>query len=365
VKTTVLYLLLLSCIHLTGWSQPLASLEFLSLHPKPVIGKNTPGASDNKFGFEGGTARKVGGTYYLFSTEVFDIPKTAAVRMAIWKSTDGISFRKHSVILSTNRNWQDSTYQMSPWSPITVFDTGRNVWSVFYVGYRRKPNSTNVFNMSGRIFRLDSKVKGVNGIGGPYKPGGRLMIGGKPDWFEGPGEIVSFYPYKVANEWWGFYGANSVPSHVDASGTLDPNAKNIFYAALIKSEGGLTDKWVRQSSLNPVKMDPEFIENTVVTKIHDSLYIAVYDGANAQEISYACSKDGIRWGLEQLIRIPGAPAIIKASRTPLCLIGEGKGVYTIYFTAFDGDNPKKIEPLWHDGYGNVWRMQVKLVEGKM
>ena len=46
-------------------------------------------------------------------------------------------------------------------------------------------------------------------------------------------------------------------------------------------------------------------------------------------------------------------------------INEGKGVYTIYFTAFDGDNPKKIEPLWHDGYGNVWRMQVKLVEGKM
>jgi hypothetical protein len=296
---------------------------------------------------------------------VFDIPKTAAVRMAIWKSTDGISFRKHSVILSTNRNWQDSTYQMSPWSPITVFDTGRNVWSVFYVGYRRKPNSTNVFNMSGRIFRLDSKVKGVNGIGGPYKPGGRLMIDGKPDWFEGPGEIVSFYPYQVANEWWGFYGANSVPSHVDASGTLDPNAKNIFYAALIKSEGGLTDKWVRQSSLNPVKMDPEFIENTVVTKIHDSLYIAVYDGANAQEISYACSKDGIRWGLEQLIRIPGAPAMIKASRTPLCLINEGKGVYTIYFTAFDGNNPKKMEPLWHDGYGNVWRMQVKLLEGKM
>jgi hypothetical protein len=42
----------------------------------------------------------------------------------------------------------------------------------FHVGYRRKLNSTNVFNMSGRIFRLDSKVKGMAGIAGPYAEGG-------------------------------------------------------------------------------------------------------------------------------------------------------------------------------------------------
>jgi hypothetical protein len=365
VKTSFFYLFLLSCVHHTGWSQSIASLEFLSLYPRPVIGKYTPGTSDNKFGFEGGTVRKVRGTYYLFSTEVFDTPKTAAVRMAIWTSKDGVSFRKHSVIASTNRNWNDSTYRMSPWSPMTVFDPERNVWSVFHVGYRRKPNSTNVFNMSGRIFRLDSKVKGINGIAGPYTAGVLLNIDKKPDWFEGPGEIVSFYPYKIGNEWWGFYGANSVPDHVDANGTSNPNAKNIFYAALAKSEGGLADKWVRQSHLNPVLMDPEFVENTVVTKIHDSLYVALYDGANEQEISYACSKDGIHWEKEQLIRIPNAPKAIKNTRTPLCLIDEGKGVYTIYFTAFDGDNPGRVEPLWHDGYAHVWKMQVKLKENKM
>jgi hypothetical protein len=112
-------------------------------------------------------------------------------------------------------------------------------------------------------------------------------------------------------------------------------------------------------------MDPEFVENPVVTKIHDSLYIALYDGANAEkQISYACSRDGIRWGKEQAVRIPDAPALIGSTRTPMCLIHEGKGVYTIYFTAFDGLNPEKVEPLWHNGYGNVWRMQVTLAEGK-
>jgi hypothetical protein len=89
----------------------------------------------------------------------------------------------------------------------------------------------------------------------------------------------------------------------------------------------------------------------------------LYDGANAQEISYACSRDGIHWGKEQLIHIPGAPKAIKSSRTPLCLIDEGKGLYTIYFTAFDGVNPDQVEPLRHDGYGQVWRMRVRLVAG--
>ncbi|HLP38191.1 hypothetical protein [Lacibacter sp.] len=346
-----------------GFTQvPTARLEFVSLYPKPVIDQAHPDAADVKFGFEGGTAHKVAGTYYLFTTEIFDTPKTAAVRLAVWKSRNGITFKKHSVIVSTNRDWNDTTNRMSPWSPMAVFDTERNVWSVFHVGYRRKSNSTNVFNMSGRIFRYDSKVKGIRGIGGPYVEGGWLDIDKKPDWFEGPGEIVSFYPYKIGKEWWGFYGANSVPNHVDAVGNVNPNAKNIFYAALVKSQGILTDKWVRQSQLNPVLIDPEFVENSVVTKIHDSLYINLYDGANKHEISYACSKDGIHWGKEQLIEIPDAPLDIKHTRTPLCLIREKDGLYSIYFTAFDGKNPDKVEPLWHNGYGKVWRMIVRLTE---
>ena len=48
-------------------------------------------------------------------------------------------------------------------------------------------------------------------------------------------------------------------------------------------------------------------------------------------------------------------------RTPLGLINEGNHIYTIYFTAFDGDNPQKVLPLWHNGFGNVGMMKVKLV----
>ncbi len=218
------------------------SLVVVSLDAKPIVKAGDPGTEDNKFGFETGTCRKVNGVYYLFTTEVFDEPKTAAVRIAIWKSIDGLKFQKYSVIVETNRNWEDTTNRMSPWQPNAVFDSVRNVWSVFHVGYKRKQNSSNVFNRSGRIFRYDSQVKGMEGIGGPYKEGDWLNLDRKPEWWEGPGEIVSFYPYKVGNEWWAFYGGNSVPEHVEAKAVLNPNVKNVFYAGLVKSEGGLTDK---------------------------------------------------------------------------------------------------------------------------
>jgi hypothetical protein len=31
---------------------------------------------------------------------------------------------------------------------------------------------------------------------------------------------------------------------------------------------------------------------------------------------------------------------------------------------FAGNNADKVEPLWHDGYGQVGRMQVRLMPGK-
>jgi len=341
--------------------RPLAELQMVSIHPQPVIGKGYKGAEDNQFGFEGGTCVKVQGVYYLFTTEVFDVPKTAATRLALWTSKNGLNFDRQFTLVETNRDWNDTTHRMSPWSPMVVYDTEREVWSVFHVGYRRKANSTNVFNMSGKIFRYDSQVKGKKGIGGPYQEGGWVKMEGKPDWWEGPGQILSFYPYRIGKEWWAIYGSNNVPQHVDSDGSGgDPNVKNVFYAGLAKAKGGLTSEWERKLKLNPLKINEVFIENSVVTQVASHLYINVYDGGKKDEIAYACSRDGIHWGKEQVIKLKNPPAWLKTPRTPLCIIDEGKGIYTIYFTAFDGINPDKVEPQWHQGFGSVGRIQVRL-----
>lgn len=337
-------------------------LQLLSINPQPVIGKKTKGAENIRFGFEGGTCIKIKNTYYLFTTEIFDVPKTAAVRLALWQSDDGLHFKRTYQLAETNYNWNDtSSNLMSPWSPMLTFDTNKDRWSVFHVGYSRKPGSPDVYNMRGRIRRYDSKVPGQKGISGPYKSGGWLNIAEKGASWEGAAGAVSFSAYKVGKAWYGFLGTNTVPVIQDSTGLGgSAEGKSYFRASLVKANT-LSGRWERVDSLNPVLMDPEFIENIIVTKVNDSLYIAVYDGANMREMSYAVSVDGIHWGKEKLLSLQNAPNWIYSMRTPLGLIDEGNNVYTIFFTAFDGNNSEKILPLWHNGYGNVGKMQVKLI----
>lgn len=340
-------------------------LEVISLHPTPVIGKATKGAEDNKFGFEGGTVQKIKDRYYLFSTEIFDNPKTAKVRLALWMSKDGLTFLKQQVLISTNNNWNDKTYNMSPWSPMSVFDEDTQRWNIFYVGYRRKPNSADVFNMSGKIRRLEASKKGRDGINSTYINKGLIRMTSQPDPWEGPAELVSFYPYKAAGQWYAFYGSNTVPPEQTGSMSEPKKGntpKSLFWVGLATPiDNKLSGSWKRLSAMNPVLMDSTFMENPVVTKVSDSLYVNLYDGANKHEFSYSLSKDGIHWDKEKLIRLSNAPEWIYMTRTPLCLIPEGDNVFTIYFTAFDGDNSKQILPIWHNGYGNIGMMKVKLI----
>jgi hypothetical protein len=339
-------------------------LQFVSLHQEPVIGKTSKGVENNKFGFEGGTAHKVNGKYYIFSTEVFDNPKTSAVRLSQWESTDGIKFTKIQELAETNYNWNDTTYNMSPWSPMCVYDAKDERWNIFYVGYKRKPKATDIWNMSGRIRRLVASKKGIEGITSTYLDKGLIDMPGPADKWEGPAEIVSFYPYQVGNEWFAFYGSNTAPEFIDplSKPQENNNAKILFWVGLAKSNNnGLSGKWERLTKTNPVLMDPEFMENPIVTKVNDSLYIAIYDGGNKHEISYAVSKDGLNWGKEKLIALKNVPKWLDTTRTPLCLINEGEDNYTIYFTAFDSVNPENTPPLWHDGFGNVGMLKVKLV----
>lgn len=337
------------------------SLELVELNPNPIIKAGDPGTENNKYGYEGGTAYKVGNRYYIFSTEVFDDPKTANVRMVLWESDNGNDFSKTRIIAKSNGDWNDSTYRMAPWSPMAVFDDELNRWSIFHVGYKRKPNATDPWNMSGRIHRYDSEKKGMEGISGPYVEGEWLNISKKGDDWEGPAELVSFFPYKVGKEWYAFYGSNSASGYIDPISKPQDNnsAKILFWVGLAKASN-LTGEWKRISEKNPVLMDPEFIENPIVTKINDNLYLVVYDGGNKHAISYSWSRDGIEWQKEQLIQLPNAPEWLNAIRTPLGLIDEGNNEFTLYFTAFDGINPNKDLPLWHDGFGNIGKVKVKL-----
>jgi hypothetical protein len=339
-------------------------LTVTSVDAAPIVGPDTPGTQGNRFGFEGGTAQKVGGRYYIFTTEVFDEPKTCASRLVLWDSDDGTTFTRRQVLAETNYDWADTTsHRMSPWSPMSVYDPIEERWSVFFVAYSRKPGSEQPYNMSGLIGRLDSTTPSEEGISGPYEDKGFVDIDEVGDSWEGPARLVSFFPYLVDGRWLAFFGSNSAPTFIDPQ-TM-PQADNVqkilFHVGLAEGKA-LDGRWTRLSALNPVLMDPEFIENPVVTRIRPDLYAVVYDGANKTEISYAFSTDGITWQPEQLMHLPEVPGWLDAVRTPLGLIAEDDGSFTLYFTAFDGVNPDRVLPLWHDGFGHIGRCRVVLQE---
>ncbi len=338
-------------------------LELLALQPTPVVPKSTALASGVQFGFEGGTAHKVGERYYVFTTECVAEPKTAASRLALYVSDDGIAFTHHSTVLDLHGDWRDPATFWNPWSPMVVFDEALNRWSLFYVHYVRKPGSDQPYNMTGRMARLDSSTLGREGITGPWVKAGLIdLADDQPDPWEGSCKVVSFYPYKAADGlWWGFYGSNNAPEFIPPHDLPQEGSAMKFWVGLAKSaDNTLTGRWDRQTALNPVLMDPDFMENPVVTRLREDLFICVYDGGNTHGISYAFSRDGVKWDAEQVLALPDAPAWLKAIRTPLGLIEENDGSYTIFFTAFDGENPEGIVPLWHDGFGHLGRCRVRV-----
>ena len=338
-------------------------LKLVSLDKNPILSPQSVGAEGNRFGFEGGTAQKIDGRYYIFTTEVFDEPKTAASRLVIWDSDDGHQFTRRTVLSQTNGDWNDTTHRMSPWSPMSVFDQTTDRWNVFFVGYRRKPGSNQVYNMSGLIGRLESQAAGYGGILGPYTDQGWIDLSRQGDAWEGEAAgLVSFYPYRVGDHYWyAFYGTNTALGFIDpqTKPQYDNSQQILFHCGLARADQ-LNGHWTRCSDLNPVLMDPEFVENPIVTQISSDLYIVVYDGANKHQISYAFSRDGLHWDSEQLLELTDAPTWLDAVRTPLGLIAEAGNRFTLYFTAFDGVNPEGVEPLWHDGFGYVGRCQVML-----
>jgi hypothetical protein len=337
------------------------SLELVSVSPRPILGRERHEAT-TRFGFEGGRCVKVDGAYFLFVTELFDAPKTAATRLAVWTSADGESFDRLATLAETNYDWNDTTHRMSPWSPIPVYDTATDQWRVFHVGYRRKPGSDQFFNMAGKIAHLESQVSGKAGISGPYRDAGWVEFADHPDPWEGTAGQLSFFPYETSGGWSAFFGANDVPQSIDHSVPAFEQADlgTRFRVGLARAST-CSGPWVRRSDSNPVLLDEAFVENPVVTRVHDSLYIAVFDGGRARELSYSMSADGLTWERARRISLEDAPHSLAVARTPLGLIPEDDGTFTLYITAFDGLNPERSVPLWHDGFGAVWRCDLRLL----
>jgi len=303
-----------------------SELEITRQWETPILTIHSEGAEGNKYGFEGGRVLKIKGTYYLFTSEMVGDPHWVKMRLAEWTSADRIHWQRRATIAESSGDFTGKDPRAALWSPLPVYDPKEGRWNLFYVAYQAAPDTPErwLTNHEGRIWRAVSETPGEDGIGGPYKDVGIvLQRGAESDPWEGLQGTDSFFPYLVGDRWYALYGS----AHTEK---LPLSSWQIGMATAPRLAG----PWKRCSESNPLNVEKRFMENPIVSQLSDGTYIAVYDTDAPAAIGYTRSRDGTHWSPGQALTVQeGKGAWATEVRTPLGLIDEGNGLFSLFYTA--------------------------------
>jgi hypothetical protein len=294
---------------------------------QPVLTQGDPGTEGNQYGFEGGTVIERDGLYYLFTSEMIGDPFGVKMRLALWTSPDGRAWTRVTTLYESSGTSDGTDPRAALWSPMPIFDEAANHWDLFYVAYRSQPGTPQAYrtNYDGGIWRSVSTRPGPDGIEGPYQDVGVILRPG-PDalpW-EGIQGTDSFYPYRVGDRWYAFYGS------------ADPSQPNPYWKVGLATAPDLAGPWTRLTDESPVPLDSKSgVENPIVTRLASGEYVAVFDvlGYN-DRIGYTVSPDGIHWSPGRYLELDPASEWADVVRTPLGLIPEADGTFTLFYTGY-------------------------------
>lgn len=310
-----------------------------------VIRRGSPDTEGIKYGFEGGRAVKIGDTYHMITSEMVGDPYCVRMRTGYWTSENGTDWRRKATIRESDADFTGTSQRAAIWGPMMVYHKKDRRWHLFYVCYKALPQERDVNNLNfdGVIQHAVSDVKGIEGIGGPYTDRAVLMrYDVDPDPWEGHQGVDSFFPYRIGKKWYALYGSATTQQ-------MSTCQWMVGMACADRIEG----PWKRMSELNPVGLE-SFAENPIVMQLENGVYIAIVDGGPwVNKLGYTLSWDGVHWS--KLRHIDLEPTVSKwwiALRTPISLIPEKDGTYTMFFTAF-----KDYDGL---SYGVVSKLKLKL-----
>jgi hypothetical protein len=303
-------------------------LVLIEQYPQPVVTIRTPGAGGNKYGFEGGRVVRVRDTYHLFTSEMIGDPIWVKMRLGYWRSDDRLHWKRVATLFESSGEFAGQDPRASFWSPLPVYDDREGRWNLFYVAYHAEPNTPQQFRMNekGRIWRAVSQRKGIDGVGGPYRDVAIVMQPG-PDsqpW-EGLQGTDSFFPYKVGNRWLALYGSANTESMPIQ-----------HWRVGLASAPAIGGPWTRRQGPD-LPIEPTFIENPIVEKLRDGSYAAVYDTTRDPDaIGFTWSKDGTAWSAGQSLVVQRSKGKWSPEvRTPLGLVAEADGTYSVFYTGFE------------------------------
>ena len=319
--------------------EPGVRMEVVRQCVRPVLTIHSAGAVGNKYGFEGGRVLKLGTTYHLFTSEMTGDPHWVKMKLAHWTSTDRVHWRRTATLFESSGDFTGRDARAALWSPMPVFDPTVNRWNLFYVAYAASADTSREWltNHEGRIWRAVSERAGVGGIDGPWKDAGVVLERGKDsDPWEGLQGTDSFFPYRVKDKWYAFYGS----AHTESLPIS-------LWQVGLASANDLGGPWSRCTALNPLRVESRFIENPIVTQLADGSWIAVYDNHVLNEIGYTVSADGIHWSAGQHLVVQSGDRVWATEvRTPLGLVQEKGDTFTLFYTANE-----KVTGARADGYG--------------
>ncbi len=289
----------------------------------PIIDEFHKGAHDNVGGFENGSVIKLeNGEYHMLVVEMFVDGEVlnqgiwSPARIAHWVSIDAVNWDRKGLVIAGNAIPRDE--KENSWSPSFFWNKEENCWNIFWRG--------------NAVFRYKSTVKGKNGIAGPYVEANKIWPPFEADkshwhsgWFASFGNI-----FKAKDErWYAFFCIGK-----------EVNGDENWYAGLACAES-IDGKWVPNINTNA----PTFLysENPFVYK-YDDVYFCVYDDLSCQKsIGLGYSYDGMHWE-RQLVDLThyvdwcDDDWYVNTVRTPMSLIKEDDGTYTVFFTAAQKTN---------------------------
>jgi hypothetical protein len=340
-RTMVFVSALIWAVSLCGQNAREPALRLVRQHPAPVITVSHPDAAGNKYGFEGGRVVKVGGVYQLFTSEMVGDPIWVKMKLARWTSVDGLHWKRAGTLYESSGEFAGKDPRAALWAPMPVYDEAEKRWNLFYVAYRCAPDLPGVWlnNYDAQIWRAVSEKAGEDGIGGPYRDVGVVLEpGADSEMWEGLQGTDSFFPYRTEHGWYGFYGS--------ARTEFNPIR---FWGVGLAAAPATGGPWNRVPALNPVPLEKKFAENPVVEPLPHGGYMALYDVdvVVRDSIGYAYSADGIHWNPGRRLTVQPTPGQWATTvRTPLGLVAEGNGTYSLFYT---GEQKQEPHSVWSIG----------------
>ena len=318
-------------------------VEVLSTAPASLINASTPGITANiSGGFETGLVVKVDdGSYHMFAAAFAPGPDWADDILVHWSSPDGLSdwrpVQELAHAHSANSLWYD------PVSPMPFYNDATGWWELMFMWQAQHVHQ---WTANGSAFRMLSQTPGRAGINGPWVTDTAPVLaggqaGGQP-WEQGMQDSISFPFYAPStSQWLVFYGSG-------------PRMCCADWLVGLAAAPNATGPFTRLPTGNPVTLLPppasmNYTENPTAyalpnnagfVAVFDPLYDEVHTGAN-NKIGFGFSPDGITWDPAQGVAVPvvapGEPFWAQVLRTPLGMVDEGDGTWSVFYTARRGN----------------------------